>query len=495
MAVQQPTAPLPARTTAGNGIDLDRFAQAGGIVHIGKDVRAAGSARAGNAAPAIGTVLVQQMNAARQAVFAGDGRELSTEEVRRAYASTVAMLARFRAQNFAPHLRTLAVQRAGGDQDDWEPVEETHPWVRLVRRPSTVLGPVAFYKWLSQARDLTRGAHCYVARDARGVPCELVPIFDEWGRVYRRIDGQGRLSHWTFVREDGQREDWEPGECLRIGYQHPLFAARGASLIEASAYEIDHAVAARVYGRDRARDQGVPDVVLESEQELKVEYGNEMARQFARTFKAGQRGSYEATVPWTGAGLKIKPLAVNARDLQFLEVSEANEERLYSMWGVPRALFSDQAYATGQQGALRMFAMMTVQPTVEELADELEFELERVFGVVEPGVLRLHAPNTVPTDQKEQAQVDEIRVRSGVATINEVRRREGDPEVDGGDAPLVLGTLRSLDQVLNPATPDPTAIGVPAGDDDRGLEATGLAAGGFAGSVSERLRAILAAGY
>ena len=377
-----------------------------------------------------------------------DGRTLSLEQQRRAYVGVVRFLAQYRAAAFARHLMALTVERRVR-QNEYEAVDEIDPrdggrfWVQLLQRPHPSIPPLEFYRWLSLARDLTDGAHFVVEHMAgpggTPVPRYLHPVFAEYGRMEAALDASGNPTGWMLHRADGQRTEYRPEEVIRIAHAHPLYRMRGASLIEAAAYEIDADTANMVYSRDTARERGQPDVVLEAEGDVPTDAGNTMARLFGERYRAGARRG----VPWTARGLKVKPLNLSARDMQFAERVAMNEDRLFTIFEVQPALFSDQAYASGQNGALRGFAVNTVQPNVDLIASTLEFELERAF-LADPAVYRLRVPNVVPQDAEQMARVDEIHLRTGQRSPNELRRRDGLDDVVGGDEAFVSAGLQPL---------------------------------------------------
>lgn len=78
------------------------------------------------------------------------------------------------------------------------------------------------------------------------------------------------------------------------------------------------------------------------------------------------------------------------------------------------------------------------------------------------GDLETSLPQQQTEKPKERAEREEIEIRSGRRTINEIRAEAGEPPLEGADAPLVASTLKPLDQVLAPPEPAPTPA--PAAD-------------------------------
>jgi phage portal protein BeeE len=72
------------------------------------------------------------------------------------------------------------------------------------------------------------------------------------------------------------------------------------------------------------------------------------------------------------------------------------------------------------------------------------------------GELETFIPEGETEKPKDRAAREQTEVQSGVRTINEVREARDLPPVEGGDTPLVQGTLKPLADVLEP--PDPTSL-------------------------------------
>jgi SPP1 gp7 family putative phage head morphogenesis protein len=84
------------------------------------------------------------------------------------------------------------------------------------------------------------------------------------------------------------------------------------------------------------------------------------------------------------------------------------------------------------------------------------------------GDLETVLPEKQTEKPKERAEREEIEIRSGKRTINEVRQADGLDAIEGGDVTLVASTLKPLvDALTPPPTPDPTLPPAPAPDPAR----------------------------
>lgn len=376
-------------------------------------------------------------------------RRIGPQELQQVYRSKVAMLMQYRASNFAPHLKNLTVERRIGDeQDDWEPVERDHPWVRLIRRPNDYMPALLFWKWVVLARDGLGHADMLVqegtveTEEFGEVPVPvkaLHPVYPDYGRMEPMHDTEGDLQGWMFHRSDGKKFPLEAEDVIRVKRQHPNAPWRTAGLVEAAAYEIDQDTAANIYSRDSLRSQGVPDVVLESPEEMNKPKVQKLARRFAKLYGAGRD-----KVPVAHGGMEVKELSLSQKDQEFSKQREFIAQTLHKIFETHEGLFSKDATRANAEAALFSFAANTVKPNVESITGQFEFEMERVFEA-DRDQIRISLPaDIIPEDRETVEKIRDMKIKNGTLLINEARQDDGRDEVEFGDEPLVNGTLMPL---------------------------------------------------
>ena len=338
-------------------------------------------------------------------------------------------------------------------QGEYEDVELTHPWVRLLLRPNTNRPALEVWRWASEARDYAGSADFVVEDDARGTPIALHEIFPEFGQVYPVPSADGGVAGYVFYRADGETIDMEARDVVRLRHSDPRIPYRSMSLLQKAAYQLDKGLYADIYERDTLREGRFPPVVLTSDQEVSKEQAGRYGKQFKDAYM--RTGSHTVKgVPVLGKGLKAQPTLINPNDLALIESGRLNDKRLFWTTGVPQGMVDHEANRANTDGQRRTFAEYTVQPSVDLMAAQMSYGFSRSFG--EPvglpasaaasgaSGLVIHAPNVVPVDPMQQARIDEVQIRSGTLKPNEVRRREGRDDVDGGDQAFVSAALRPL---------------------------------------------------
>ena len=134
-----------------------------------------------------------------------------------------------------------------------------------------------------------------------------------------------------------------------------------------------------------------------------------------------------------------------AKDMQLLELINASQDDVSRYFGTPRPLLmldTNSHYTTPTNATLE-YMTRTIQPDILEIEQECTRKLlkESDFGMrrihlCEQPLLRL--------DKEAQAKVDEINLRTGAKTVNEIRQQYDLPAVDGGDIVYVSTNLAEL---------------------------------------------------
>lgn len=166
----------------------------------------------------------------------------------------------------------------------------------------------------------------------------------------------------------------------------------------------------------------------------------------------------------------IQDISISARDQQLIEILDVTVDDIARFTGTPRTLLmadTNSHYNTAEQATLE-FLMRTVQPDVQEVEQEIT---RKTIGQKDFGVRKFHMCDIplLRLDKKAQADVDEKRLRTGTATVNELRKQYDMPAVKDGDIVYVLTNLAELG---SPKLRDVAGGGRPAAD------ATGTGADG-----------------
>lgn len=167
------------------------------------------------------------------------------------------------------------------------------------------------------------------------------------------------------------------------------------------------------------------------------------AEHLSERFEAGE------TIVALNGMADFTSLSLSSTDMQFLESRKFTVRDICRFFGVhPSFVFDDSAsnYKSAEMANVA-FLSNTLDPILKRIENELTRKLiprkqccNEVFRFDRRGIYSL--------DLASLAAYQKATIESGVYTINDWRRRENQPEVEGGDTVMVSANLKSLDTWL-----------------------------------------------
>jgi len=373
-----------------------------------------------------------------------DRSQPTPKEMRKHNVSVFAQMLQLRAERLAGAITGLMPGQSGfgvirNERAEQVPVEDGHPWRLLIQRPNPGWSVFRFWRWMSLVKDLQGHADAVIERDSAGRPRHLWPLYPSWGRVTKRLDERGAVDVYLYRKTDqADPVRIQPQNMVRLEHPDPVAGGETASLLERGVYELSSEIDSKTYERDFLQDGRPPNVYikLEGDGGLKVS-DRDKDQEESERMQQGYMGTRANKVPILRNG-EFASVGIDPDQLQMLESREMRKDDLFTITGIPPALFAKDPTNANVEAAERIFATGTLQPLAIDTAAALTQQLERAFGA-EPGRLQVQAPNMVPTDEKEQSIIHQRQTRNGHKTLNDIRRENGDEEYDTdlADQPLV----------------------------------------------------------
>ena len=167
-------------------------------------------------------------------------------------------------------------------------------------------------------------------------------------------------------------------------------------------------------------------------------------------FRAGER-----IVSLPGQ-VQFNPISLSSTDMQFLETRKFSVREICRFFGVhPSFVFDDTSnnYKSAEMANVA-FLSTTLNPILRKIEKELHRKLvaptlccKRKFEFNRTALYACDLDSRV----KYQAQT----IAAGIYTVNEWRREENKPAVEGGDIVLVSANLKSITEIGKPTTAEP----------------------------------------
>lgn len=263
-----------------------------------------------------------------------------------------------------------------------------------------------------------------LARDGMGYPTQVEIVDPDTVAWVRKDD-----KTWG-LRVGGVEQDRTDVFHVRA-YPVPGQPAGLSPIKYAAARALGLSAAAAAFGEGFFTQGAHPTAVITTDQPL----NETQARTLKDRILASIRGREPAVIG--GPGIKWAPMQIAPEESQFLETQKLTVTQIARVFGVPAEMIGGEAsnsmtYANVTQRAMD-FLTYAVQPWLTRLEAAISGLLPAQRHV------RFDTSVLVRLDALTQAQVDEIRLNTGVRVVNEVRTAIDAPPVEWGDEPYLPG--------------------------------------------------------
>jgi len=187
----------------------------------------------------------------------------------------------------------------------------------------------------------------------------------------------------------------------------------------------------------------------------------------------GARNSHKPLI--LPKGWDWQSISNNAAESQVLQSRQHSVEDIARFFRVPGHLVgivaSSQGYGRNLEELNLSYVRNTLTPWVKRLEQEADFKL---IPARAPRYTSINTGWLTLGTAKDRATADEIRLRSGVESVNEIREREGLEDIGpAGDLHLVPTTLTLLEEENLTKSPEPPSEGPGAPADESGAGGQG----------------------
>lgn len=345
-------------------------------------------------------------------------------------------------------IHALGKQCAGCELEVFDkfenPLKEDHRLVRLLRRPNPdqsgrsmryqiaqqlqLTGTAIIIKWPNKTHEWT--SELYVLPTALADP---IRPSSEYPKGAWRIGDVARYSYLAddqgftnvtglqqLVNKTIRRED-----TIVIRWPHPLFTDDGQSPVSAGALWADVSDELDSSRFAQFRNGADPSLVIE------LPEGEDPSEWAKQKFRNSYGGSDKHGEPlWLPNGTKAVPWSTSPHDMDYVQGAEQIRDMLMGIHGTPpvAAGIAEGGSYAAFYASLKQFSILTVQPMLDLIADEINEQLSR--PEYDAHMVLTTKSVEDPTLVETQIQND---ITAGAITKNELRELRGRPPIEGGD--------------------------------------------------------------
>lgn len=315
-----------------------------------------------------------------------------------------------------------------------EPATENQVYKLLHREPNPMQTPFTFKELIMNHLLLNGNFYAFIEWQ-HGKPQTLWPI-DPAAVTVEKDQDNGTITYRVSTTK-GQQE-LPPDEVLHV-MGITTDGVTGISPITLARESLGGAIAELKHGQSFFRHGANLSGVLQHPGHL----GEEAAAALRKGWREKYSGSDNAgKVAVLEEGMEFKPVSLSNKDSQWLESRQVSVLDVARIFGVPPALLGhlEKASYSSQEAQNIEFLTHSLRPWLSRI----EQAVDRALITHSNLYCEFTAGDLLRTDLKSRYDAYRTALAAGFMSVNEIRRLENLPAVDGGDElyrPLNMGLL------------------------------------------------------
>ncbi len=322
-------------------------------------------------------------------------------------------------------------------------LQTDHPLELLMaRKPSANFTPFCFRQTMEAFRNTEGNAYALIVPDKLGTAKRLDILNPTRVRPQKHPE-TGEL--WYVVQLDDNKlypVPWSMILTVRYMSANGVIGVRPVDVLRSS-LEYDRETKALSLDQLDGVNQGVmldiPNTGLDGPKK------DALVQSFLDTYEKSNR-----SVIVLEGGMKATTFNQSAVDPKLLDVERITRNRVATVYNIPPHLlgdYTDTSFSTAEQ-QMQEFLQLTILPIAVQWEDELNRKLLTDADIRSGYTFRFDTDALARADTATMAEKNQKAIRGGWGTVNEARKRDGLPKVEGGDTLLISRDLLPLSYVL-----------------------------------------------
>lgn len=303
------------------------------------------------------------------------------------------------------------------------PVDITHPFIELLRRPNPMQSGYDFIEAIQSYLELTGNAVVLLdQQNELGQPLEMYPLNPSI-ITFEHDDKQ--ITAYIIDMGSDEPVILAPENVLHIKTFNPRNPFWGVSTIEAAAGTLDGLIAKEDYDRAFFKNGAKLSGIVSTDMPLDDSSFNRLKLQWQSTY-SGVTNAHKTAI--LDSGLKYQPLAISQTDMQMLDHLKFDRDKILAIFGVSGVQLGLAEYANYKSDIVdRNYWKNTIEPRMRRLENALD-ALAQLFGL---DSFEFKGVDT--RSQLELAQIVHFVNGANFMTKNEMREMFGLEPIEGED--------------------------------------------------------------
>lgn len=284
----------------------------------------------------------------------------------------------------------------------------------LSKKPNKYMPPSVFKKLMMV--DVLNGGNFYslIEFDKYGDITQLIPIAAS--EIEPVKDGGGNLWYRRFVNGKEQLlHDWEVVHIR--GYTTDGIIGRSPVRVIAESAESNKS--ATTMNKELMEKGGTPKGILKVPGKLDKPAKDRAKDEWVRV-------NGQDAIAIIDSGLEYQQLAMNQRDMQFIEAQKYNQQKIAAIYKMPLHKINNLDHATFSNIEHQSidYVKNTLQPWIVQIEEELNTKLFTPSEQKNGYYVKFTLDSELRGDAESRAKVQETKIRNGVLSINEARGQD-----------------------------------------------------------------------
>jgi len=329
-----------------------------------------------------------------------------------------------------------------------------HPMLKLLNKP---MPNMTSYMWKSLLNTQLSGygnAYFYIVRKNGVFPTELLFVPNDRVTIYTTVDNS-LPYYYNITLQDGSLVKVFPEDMLHFK-NISLDGVTGLSPIELHRMTFSLSNSGNEFLKTYFDNASNISGVIETETNLKSETVTKMRENFGSIYGGATNAGKTAVL---GGGAKYTQLTpISPTDADYINGAKLNKEDIMQIFAVPPPLLGDVSatYANAEQLSLT-YQEFTISPIYSNIEQEISLKLLHDDSLKFEFVPDLSKMAT----SRDRAETQALLKRDGIYSANELRAKNGDMPIKGGDEitlPLNTAPISQHEKQISD-TPTPTGKG------------------------------------
>jgi HK97 family phage portal protein len=304
-----------------------------------------------------------------------------------------------------------------------------HPLLDLLRKVNAAQNAFDLWELTTLYQEVQGTAYWLLQAGPLGVP-EAIWVLPSQNVTPRREPGSPNLVDAYVYRALGAEHRFRPDEIIHFRYpdlRDPYTA--GLSPLRACFEQVRLTAQFSAFKASQFENHALPAALISPDPVLGEEERDRLEAQWNQRLRRGGAGR----VLVTESAVKVQLLNHSMGDLAALADLRATREDIAAAFHVPLSFFTTETNLANLQAAEHQHMSKAITPRLRRRDEKLNEELIPLYDPT--GRLFLASEDPVPVNRELSAKEQELQLKFGVVTINEVRGESGLPPVPWGEVP------------------------------------------------------------